>query len=76
MSDHIEQFSCIALQSFTIGITLLGFIAHMGLGVFYYLTTGTFPIKENILARVDQLKKTREDRIHHRHHHFEEEEEK
>lgn len=62
-SDSIDQFTCIGLQVFTITITLLGFIAHLGLGVFYYCTTGTFPVKETIIARIEELKETRAERV-------------
>lgn len=67
-TDQVDQFTCIALQSFTISITLLGFIIHLGLGVFYYFATGTFPVKERILNRIEQLRESRQSRLDHHHH--------
>ena len=48
--------------SLCVGTAILSFLGHLTLGCFYWIRTGTFPLKERVLSKISSLSKKRAQR--------------
>jgi hypothetical protein len=60
--QQVEINESLLTCSFTILIAVLSLGAHIFLGIFYWVKTGTFPLKERVKSQVSKLKEQRRQR--------------
>lgn len=60
MNDSVVVNESLLTCSFSILIAICTFIGHFGLGLFYYYKTGTFPFRERVRSRIEELRELNE----------------
>ena len=73
MSSHTNSSSSLEVNeslltcTFSIIVAVISVLGHVCIGFYYWIKTGTFPLREQLKTEIDQLNEARELR-HLRHH--------